>query len=329
MGEFTLIRRIVDRLPAPGDGEVVGPGDDAAVVEIDGARIVITVDALVDDVHFDRSISSATDVGWKLAAVNVSDLAAMGAEAVAGVVALHLPDEVDEAWVLRLADGLGQAAQRWGFSVSGGDVVSADELAASMTLVGRLHADGPLQRSGAEPGDAVVLLGDVGRAAAGLRLARGRHNDLLEAHPELLAAHRRPRALPEAGRALAEVGAHAAIDVSDGLGQDAGHIARASGVRIVLHEEEIPLTDGVRAAARRLDGARALIGGGEDLALIAAVPPRAVDRLRDDLASAGVAVRRIGEVGAGRGCVLVTREDEEVDASLLGYEHGRSQGGTR
>jgi thiamine-monophosphate kinase len=330
MSEFALIGALVERLGGgPADEVPLGPGDDAAIVTIGGTAVAVTVDAMVDAVHFDRALSSAADVGWKLVAVNVSDLAAIGARPIAAVVALHLPDGSEREWVLELADGVAEAAGGWGVRVVGGDVVSATELAVSMTLLGEVPAGAPLTRAGARAGDALVLIGETGLAGAGLALAQAGEDDLLAEHPELLAAHRRPVARITAGRALAEVGAHAAIDTSDGLGQDAGHVAEASAVGIVIREAAVPMHPGVRAAEARLGRDGLALHGGEDLALLATVDPADVGTLRQRMADLGEPFAVIGEVRPGSGVSLLRCDGTTVDASRHGYEHGRTNGGGR
>lgn len=311
MSEFALIAALRPHLAGDAPGIPLGVGDDAAVVEVAGTPVALAVDALVDGIHFDRGISSWGDVGWKALAANVSDLAAIGARATAAVVWLGRPEAVSDAEVVELYTGMGEAARRWGVALVGGDVTGAPALAVSVTVVGELLPGGPLRRDAARPGDAVVVVGSLGEAAAGLALARAGAGDLLDAHPELLAAHRRPAALPEAGAALAAGGAHACIDVSDGLGRDLAHIADDSRVGIRL--DGVPVSAAVAAAADRLgvDPTAFVVGGGDDLALAATLPPARLDDLP-------VAWTRVGEVVDGSGVTLDGR-----DVSGLGWEHGR------
>ncbi len=322
--EFELLARLRPRLAGDGPGVPLGFGDDAAVVEIAGTPVAVAVDALVEDVHLDLTISSYADAGWKALAVNVSDLAAVGAIPVAAVVALGIPDLVTAEQVDELYDGLLEAAGRWQVAVVGGDVVDAPALTISVTVVGEVRRGGPLRRDGADVGQSVVVVGPLGLAAAGLACHRAGATDVLEEHPELLAAHRRPPAFVEASAELLAGGATAAIDISDGLGRDLGHIADGSGVAIDIEADRLPVAPGVRAAARALDvDPREMVcGGGDDLALAVTLPHEAAVRIagrRDDTVV-------MGAVTEGAGVHLVGSDGGRRDITALGWEHHRSTG---
>jgi thiamine-monophosphate kinase len=319
--EFVLLGALGARLAAPSAGTILGVGDDAAVVEVDGTPVAIAVDALVDDVHFDRTISAPSDVGWKAVAVNVSDLAAIGARPRAGVVALHVPDAVDDEEILGIYDGIAEAAQRWPVEIIGGDITASPRLALSVTLIGGLEGRDPMRRSGAVAGDVVVLVGALGQGSAGLALHLAGEGDLLDADPDLLAWHRRPQPNLEAGIALAQTGASACIDVSDGLGRDAGHLARASSVRIVIDEEALPVSPGVVAAAERLGDDLLAVAGGEDYCLLAAVGDDDLARVRHAVGETGSSLSVIGRVEDGVGVGLVRSDRRTVEIDELGYEH--------
>lgn len=319
--EFELLERLRPRLAGDGAGVPLGFGDDAAVVEVSGTRVAIAVDALVEDVHVDLDVSSFADVGWKALAVNVSDLAAIGAVPTAAVVALGCPDRVTGDQIDRLYDGLLEAAGRWQVAVVGGDVVDAPVLTVSVTVVGEVRAGGPLRRDGAGVGESVVVVGPLGLAAAGLACHRAGATEVLEAHPALLAAHRRPPAFLEASGELVAAGATAAVDVSDGLGRDLAHVADASGVALELEGGRLPVHPGVEAAARALhvDPLDLVYGGGEDLALAATLAPSAATDLAGGLAEATV----VGTVRSGSGVRTVAPDGTTRDISDLGWEHHR------
>jgi thiamine-monophosphate kinase len=275
VGEFGLIARVIDRLSGEGTASpsvLLGPGDDAAVVATPDGRVVATTDVLVEGVHFKREWSSAYDVGRKAAASNLADVAAMGARGTALLVGLAAPPDLPLAWSLELTDGLRDEAELVGAAVVGGDVVRSDTLVISVTALGDLDGRAPVTRAGAQPGDVVVLAGELGRSAAGLDLLAAGTRD-----GELVDAHRRPTY--DMGPVLAIAGATAMCDVSDGLVADVGHIARASGVHIDLDDaEELFLT------------------GGEDHALVATMSPAA---------PLPAGVRVIGRVTAGDAVVTV------------------------
>lgn len=325
-GEFALLGALAPYLASAGGDLLVGTGDDAAVLEVGGRPVCITVDVLVEDVHFRRELSSFADVGWKAVAVNVSDVAAMAGTPSVAVVGLCRPATLPETAVTELYRGMDEACRRWDLRLVGGDTVAADALALSVTVLGEVGQDGGVRRSGARPGDRVVVVGALGAAATALaQVAAGVTPD-----PALLAAHRRPRALVDAGLALAAHGATALIDCSDGLGADLGHVCTASGVRARLDGTALPVADGVAAAVAALgdDLVTMVCGGGEDFALVATVP---ADRAQGAAAAAGAAegvqAAVIGDVvaaGEGPAVLLRTAAGDDVDLSGLGYDHYRS-----
>jgi thiamine-monophosphate kinase len=267
VGEFRLIERVLAALtetgvaPDPGHGVLVGPGDDAAVVAAPDGRVVVTTDVLVEGRHFRRDWSSAYDVGVRAAAANLADIAAMGADPTALTLALAAPADLPVEWSLDLARGLAAEAGAVGAVVVGGDMARSDTLVISVTALGRLDGREPVLRSGARPGDMVVLVGRLGWAAAGLRrLLAGVGEGVL------VDAHRRPVPPYRWGPRLAALGATAMLDVSDGLMQDARHLAAASGVALDLD----------LAALRTLAGAGItdddLLTGGDDHPLLATLP---------------------------------------------------------
>jgi thiamine-monophosphate kinase len=256
LGEFGLIARVVERLGTSAT-VLLGPGDDAAVVAAPDGRVVATTDLLVEGTHFRRDWSSAYDVGRKAAAANLADVAAMGAVGTALLVGLAAPPDLPVQWALQLADGLRDEAAVVGAVVVGGDTTGAQAVVVAVTALGDLQGRRPVTRSGAVPGDQVVLAGRVGWAAAGLELLQqGQRSG------ELVDAHRRPRPPYAAGPLLAGLGATAMCDVSDGLLADLGHLATCSGVEIALEGVLLP-TDRAR---------RHVLTGGEDHALVATLP---------------------------------------------------------
>lgn len=299
LGEFGLIARILARLPQ-GPDVLLGPGDDAAVLAAADGRVVATTDLLVDGVHFRRDWSGPYDVGRKAAAQNLADVAAMGARPTALLVGLATPGDLPLDWTDGLADGLHDECALVDASVAGGDVVRSPLLMVSVTALGSLDGREPVTRSGARPGDRVVVAGRLGWAAAGLRLLRAGTTD-----GPLVAAHRRPQPPYGMGPALAAAGATAMIDVSDGLLADLGHVASASGVRVALALD----------ALRPLGGAGVtdddLLGGGDEHALAATLPPGTA-------APPGAVV--VGEVAAGSGVVV----DGQPWSGAGGHDHFRS-----
>jgi thiamine-monophosphate kinase len=269
-GEFGLIARIVARLE-PGAASLLGPGDDAAVVSAPDNRVVASTDVLVEGRHFRRDWSSAADIGHRAAAANLADIAAMGATPTALLVALCVPTDLEAEWAEELAGGLSAEAALVGAGVVGGDMSSSPTLTIAVTALGDLQGREPVLRSGAQPGDVVALAGRTGHAAAGYTvLSRGFRTPKL-----LVEAYRRPEVAYAAGPEAARLGATSMIDVSDGLLQDLGHVARASVVGIDIERAAFEVPDQMRDAASALgvDPYVWLLAGGDDHALAATFPP--------------------------------------------------------
>ena len=261
LGEFGLIKALAAALP-PGRRTLVGIGDDAAVLAVPDGRVVATTDFLLEGRHFRRDWSAAADVGHKAAARSLADLAAMGAEPSALLVALAAPAGLPVRWARELAGGLAAECARAGASVIGGDTARADAVLLAVTGLGDLAGRAPVLRSGAAPGDLVAVAGPLGDAAAGLALlttglttglSAGLSADLAgDPLAALISGHLRPAPPYDAGPEAADLGATAMIDVSDGLLADLGHVAAASGVRIDLDSAAL------RPGTRLLDAARAV-----------------------------------------------------------------------
>ncbi|HEX6665432.1 MAG TPA: thiamine-phosphate kinase [Solirubrobacterales bacterium] len=307
MGEFELLAKVWERLPAAGPRLRLGAGDDAAVT-VPGGATATSVDALVEGVHFRRGQAGLALVGRKALATALSDLAAMGAEAGEAYVVLGAPPDLSEAECLELVDGLAGLATETGTAIAGGDLTRAPVLTLAVTVVG--HAPGAedfVGRGGARPGDLLVLSGEIGGAAAGLLLLE--RPELADAVPAETAERLRQRQLDPkprlgTGLALARAGATAMIDLSDGLGGDAGHLAARSGVALRIDAGTLPLAKGVAeiAAATGRDPLELAASGGEDYELLAALP---AERLAEASVAIGEAAETtltpVGEVLAGAG----------------------------
>jgi len=268
LGEFGLVGALASRFPQ-GENVLLGPGDDAALVAVPDGRVVISTDLLVDTRHFRRDWASATEIGRKAAAQNLSDINAMGGRATALTVGLAAPPDLPVTWALELADGIAEEAALVGASVVGGDVTRADAVMIAVTVLGSVDGD-PVRRSGARAGDLVALAGRQGWAAAGLAvLGRGFRSPRV-----LVEAHRRPDPPYAAGAQAAAAGATAMVDVSDGLLADVGHIADASGVAIDIAAGRFEIAEPLRAvgAALGADPLRFILTGGDDYALAATFP---------------------------------------------------------
>jgi thiamine-monophosphate kinase len=313
MGEFELLARIGERLPQAGPRIRLGSGDDAAI-SVPGGATATSVDALIDGVHFRREWSDLGQIGAKALAVALSDLAAMGAEPGEAYVVLGVPADLDEDGCLELLDGMAALAAETGTTLAGGDVSRAPVLTLALTVVGHAEsADELVTRAGACPGDALVVTGELGGAAAGLLLLEERpaatrsplvaHSETNSEREASIARQLEPRPRLEAGRALAAAGATAMIDLSDGLGGDAGHVAAASGVGLRIDAAALPLGAGVTevAAAAGRDPLELAASGGEDYELLATLPEERLAAATTALAEQGTKLTRVGAALAGGG----------------------------
>ena len=271
LGEFGLIARVVERLgTAP--QVLLGPGDDAAVVAAPDGRVVATTDVLVEGVHFRRDWSTAYDVGRKAAAANLADVAAMGGRGSALLVGLSAPADLPVDWALGLADGLRDEARRVGAVVVGGDTTTADRIVVSVTALGDLGGRPPVTRAGAAAGNVLVVVGRLGWSAAGLALLERGDASLLGRFEALVTAHLRPEPPYGAGPELAARGATAMCDLSDGLLGDLAHVLKASGVGAALSTPAVDEEVAEVAEALGLEVRDLVLRGGEDHALLAALP---------------------------------------------------------
>ena len=350
IGEDPLVADVISRYPGA-DWLSVGPGDDAAVLDLSGrfsGPLVICTDTLVEGHDFRQDWSTAWDVGVKVAAQNFADVAAMGAVPHTLLVSLTTPADLPAAWARDLADGLAAECARVGAVVAGGDLSAGSEVSITGTALGTLSAPQAVLRSGARPGDSIAIAGVSGRSAAGWALLRAGHGVLRgAAQPTALARlvddHRRPRPPYQAGPEAALAGATAMIDTSDGLVRDADRVARASGVLLDLDPAALqPDADLLAAAAflsetRRPDslgsdglGSGALGGpdplgwvlsGGEDHALLACFPPEvALPASFRRIGTVRSAAEGSGEPGAGGGSVGVRLAGQPI-AGPGGWKH--------
>jgi len=327
-GEDRFVRRLLAELPPSPAGVRVGPGDDAAVVEVPAGLCAITTDMLVEDVDFLPGWPPEA-VGRRAMAVNLSDLAAMGARPQHFLLSIAFPAARGEDYPLSVARGALSRAAPLSAALVGGDLSDAPITMVSITLWGRPEK-APTLRSGARPGDLLFLSGHPGRAAAGLRLARSRAEGRCcapglaeEAARELLAAYEDPEPRVALGLLIAGI-ATAAIDVSDGVGIDAGRIAEASGARAVIERARLPISPALEDFAGRegLDPVALLLSGGDDYELLFSVPPERAREIPRE-GPGGAPVRQIGRIEAGRGAAL--REDSaERDIGELGHDHLRA-----
>lgn len=269
VGEFGLIAELTSTMTQLASTEV-GPGDDAAVVAAPDGRVVISVDMLVDTVHFRTDWATGEQIGRRAALASMADIAAMGAAPTSLVVAVSAPAETATELLLGIGRGLQAAASEAGAAVVGGDTTRSDRLTIAVTVLGDLRGARPVLRSGARPGDDVAICGRLGWAAAGLAvLSRG-----FRSPAAVVGAYRVPEPPLTAGIVAGGAGATSMIDVSDGLVADLGHIAHASGVSINIRTTALEIHPRLVevAAALGRDPMQWLLSGGDDHPLAATFP---------------------------------------------------------
>ena len=329
LGEFGFLRNVTGDLISNPEDVIAGAGDDAAVFRTDADTVqVISTDTLVEGVDFLLDTIEPAQLGHKALAVNLSDIAAMGARPTHALVTIAAPSHLSAEFLTECYDGLKATAKAFGVNIIGGDMSSSPhDMMIGVTILGTAAPEHIVYRSGARPGDVVLLIGLIGESAAGLRLLT-EGTSLREPYSEkLIRAHLKPVPLVAEGHWLGESGrVHAMIDVSDGIAPDLGHICEQSGVGAEILMQCLPVSDALSAFAERnpVDVGNLLLCGGEDFALLATTPPEHVEELV-------AAFRRrfdtliaiIGHIIEGNG-VTVVCQDGSRKAVDGGYEHFRS-----
>jgi thiamine-monophosphate kinase len=309
--EFDLVRRIAAALGT----RAQGLGDDCAVLTPAAGKLVVSTDVSVEGVHFRLDWLSLEETGWRSTAAALSDLAADGAEAGGVLVALTVPPSAGDDDVAAVMAGVGAAAASAGTRVVGGDLSSGPTWSLAVTVLG--WTDVPITRAGARPGDGLWLTGALGGVRAGLEAFRRGESPSVEARAAF--AHPTPRL--HAGRWLARHAALAMIDLSDGLGADAGHLAAASGVQVALDLDLLPVAAAALPEAARLgiEPARFAAESGEEYELLVALPERfGAEDARAFTSVCSVILTRIGDVRAGAGVRAVLAGSPVV---VGGYDH--------
>lgn len=329
LGEIGLIARIRDRIAGHGiDSDVVvGPGDDAAAFKVSpGELAVLTTDTLAENTHFKRATTPAHALGYKAMVANVSDVAAMAATPKAALISIALPAETPVDWVDSLYDGALEAADRYRLSVVGGDTAAAPFVIVSIVVFGQVEPTRLRLRRSAQVGDAILVTGRLGAAAAGLEILENPGLAKKVSQREtLVAAQRQPEARVVEARLIAKAGAHALEDISDGLAAEVFHIAEESQVGAKISLKDIPVADGVREVAS-LSGSSDLdltLYGGEDYELVFTAEPRLAAKIKAQVeAETGTAVSLVGRiVERSAGLTVVDGKGKRTQLAGRGYEH--------
>lgn len=329
IGEEALIEHLVSKhhLPVSGEGLVVGVGDDAAVLRVEGQNelLIVTTDMLIEGVHFRLDWITPRELGRRAVAANISDIAAMGGIPTWTFVSIGLKPDTEVAFVDALYDGMTECARRFGSEVIGGDTNSArSETVISVTQMGRIEPDRVARRSGARIGDRILVTGNLGDSRGGLELLLKHGPDEARRISErLVSAHLTPTPRVSESRAAVGTGTvRAMMDLSDGLGADLPKLCKASGVGALVHADKLPICDDLLRAAEML-GMSAVdlaASGGEDFELLMAVAPGDVERvIRAVAEQTGTPVAEIGEFVEGS--VEIAHPDGRRGPLSGGWEH--------
>jgi len=318
LSEFDLIRRYFEAHNNSRNDVVLGVGDDAALVTPPlGRELVLAIDTLVAGVHFPLD-TTPFDIGYKLLAVNLSDLAAMGSDPAWITLALTLP-QADEAWLQGFADGLFSLADRYGVALIGGDTTRGP-LTLSLQAHGSVPTGTALRRSGAEVGDRLFVTGALGGAALGLQALQGELSLSAEDLQQCRQRLDRPEPRVAAGQALRGL-ATAAVDISDGLIADLGHITAQSGVGAQLNVDALPLEPLIGSEPSMMLRQRAALSGGDDFELCFTLPAAHIAELEQAFAVIDCGYCEVGEIVSASGVALYRADGSEFEISLGGYDH--------
>jgi thiamine-monophosphate kinase len=301
-GEFAFIKDLMRLLPVSGPGLRLGIGDDCAVLEPPAGPLLVTTDSLVEGVHFRRDLQNLASVGRKAVRVSVSDIAAMGGRPWCLFSSVSLPADLSDEDATALATGIATACRELDVFVAGGNTTrSPSGLTLDLTVLGTMQPGcAPLTRAGAKAGDLLAVTGSLGGAAGGLAFLLGQAPQYAPA-AELRALWREGRARVPEGLALAAIpGVHSMMDVSDGLGQDLGHLCAGSGLRAVLDPAAVPAAPALgKLAPLGPSWNQLVLGGGEDYELLLTLAPQALAAATEALATLGTPLTVIGRMEAG------------------------------
>ena len=330
-GEFGLIDKMVEVLGGVDDPSIVRSiGDDAAVYQIDADRVhVVTTDALIEAIHFDRSFMPMEYLGVKAMAVNVSDIVAMNARPKYATIAIGLPHTVSVEMIETLYQGLRKACDAYGVSLIGGDTTAAQRMTIAVTVIGEADAANIVYRSGAQIGDAICVSGDLGGSYAGLRLLLDQRDSLekegdafqpeLDEYRYVVQRHLTPTPRLTAIQAFeeADLRPRAMIDISDGLASEIQHICRQSHCGAMLFANQLPIHEETRKVASLLgqDADTYALYGGEDYELLIVLPPADLERLPEGMFT------RIGEITDEESIRIETPEGAVIPLEGKGYQH--------
>ncbi len=333
MNEREIIAHFAKLAATGGPGLIQGIGDDCAVVQKDDSSVwLLTMDTLVESVHFDCSWHPPEKLGRKAVSVNVSDIAAMGGKPAFILLSVGLPPDFDPQWFDAFSRGVTSACREYGCFVIGGDTVcSPERLHFTLTVIGEAEARKVVYRTGAQPEDTIWVSGELGLAAAGLALFTTGTGGEDPAFEKLMEAHLNPQARVEFGYRLADLGCvHAMMDLSDGLATDLAHLCKRSEVGARIIAATLPKGKGISSAAEITgnDPHQWAIGGGEDYELLFTAHPQDSERILRLAKECNLDLFQVGTIHSGRGVTLVrndaTGHPREFSVAYEGYDHFKS-----
>lgn len=331
LGEFGLIDKINQLVSVSPSPSVVGIGDDCAVWKISPDKLsLVTTDMLVENTHFSRTYSTAYQVGWKTMACNISDIAAMSGIPQYAVVSLGLPPDTDVEWILELYRGMKELADKYLCTIVGGDTVSAPWIVINIALYGVVEEKSLCLRSGAHPGDVVMVTGDLGSAGAGLKVLQNNLDLPYADRDYLLQRHLMPVPRIDIGRYIGSQSPHgAATDSSDGLARDILNISKSSQVGFRINLEDIPIHSATQKVARILSipPYELALSGGEDYELVFTMPEQnAVGLARTMEEEFNCPIRIIGKVlPSEEGIQYIDNSGNKIEIPTNGYDHFNSR----
>ncbi|MBM9513900.1 thiamine-phosphate kinase [Desulfogranum marinum] len=330
MKERDIIQHITNLAPSKGEGVVQGIGDDCAVIEKDDNTVwLLTMDTLVETVHFDRKWHPPELLGRKSISVNVSDVAAMGGKPLFVLLSASLPQSFDQKWFSAFSEGIAQGCRDYGCILIGGDTVCSPEgYSFTVTVIGETAKENVLYRSSASPGDEIWVSGWLGHAAAGLEIfSRGIDSNAQEFEP-LLNAHLNPEARTQLGLELGRCGlVSSMMDLSDGMATDLAHLCQRSKVKGEIYADRLPLSALLVRATDILGLSPTMLAlnGGEDYELLFTAPPGAAFTVEQIGQACGLDLYRVGHICEGSGVVLLTPDDQnnirEQRIAYGGFDH--------
>jgi thiamine-monophosphate kinase len=332
IGEFGLIERIKKAAGkiSRNNRVLLGIGDDAALFKLSPGKIcAATTDTMVEGIHFDLGYTSFFDLGYKAMASNLSDIAAMGGNPLLALITLSLPAKTSVKQIDQLYAGMQALAKKHGAVIAGGDIVKSRELSVTLTLLGECDPKNTGLRSGAKPGDAVLVTGDLGGSQAGLELLKSTlrlrsGQEIKNQKSEIVRKHLRPEPRVAVAKLLASrFKLNGMIDISDGLASELHHLSKASKVGIIIDQGALPVAAQAIVIAKMLerDPQKYCLYGGEEYELLFTLPPREALKARTLIHKQGTACTIIGQVVKGSRVSIIAQNGKREKLTNRGYTH--------